>query len=203
MFAALGTKMAKKKKFRILISVSDKNGLVDFVKKLSKIFSLEIISTGGTAKHLRKAGFKTKTVEEITKFPEILSGRVKTLHPFIFAAILADQKNPKHLKELKKLSIEPFSMIVVNLYPFEKTIKRKGVALEKAIENIDIGGVALLRAGAKNFQSVIVVCDPDDYPQIIKMLKKQASLFFKEKKMLAKKAFKLTKNYDRMISNFL
>lgn len=195
--------MTKKKKLRILISVSDKTDLVVFVKSLSNIFSLEIISTGGTAKHLRKTDFKVKTVEEITKFPEILSGRVKTLHPAIFAAILADQKNPKHLKELKKLSIKPFDMIVVNLYPFEKTIKAKEVTLEKAIENIDIGGVALLRAGAKNFQSVIVVCDPNDYPQVGKMLKKRHDLSFEKRKSLARKAFKLTNKYDELISSYL
>ena len=195
--------MNKKKKFRILISVFNKKGLIDFVQELNEIFSLEIVSTGGTARHLIETGFKVKTVEQITKFPEILSDRVKTLHPKIHGAILADRKNSEHLKELKKYSIKPFDMVVVNLYPFEKTIKTKGVTLSKAIEQIDIGGVALLRAAAKNFQSVLVICNPNDYPQVAKMLKEKHKLSFGSRKKLAKKVFKLTSRYDKIIKKYL
>lgn len=199
-FAVLNTKM--KKKFRILISVFNKDKLIKFVRQLKEIFVLEIISTGGTAKHLTKAGFKVKTVAQTTKFPEILSGRVKTLHPAVFGGILADKKNSDHLKQLKKYSLRPFNMVVVNLYPFEKTIKSKGVVLKQAIEQIDIGGVALLRAAAKNFQSVIVVCDPDDYFQVIKILKQKTDLSLKQRKKYATKVFQLTSRYDKLIAKY-
>lgn len=195
--------MNKKKKFRILISVFNKKGLIDFVQQLNEIFSLEIVSTGGTARHLIEAGLKVKTVEQITQFPEILSGRVKTLHPKIHGAILADRKNSEHLKELKKYSIKPFDMVVVNLYPFEKTIKTKGVTLSKTIEQIDIGGVALLRAAAKNFQSIIVVYNPNDYLQVAKTLKQKRKLSFDYRKKLAQKVFELTSQYDETIKKYL
>ena len=193
----------KKKKFRVLISVYDKTGINKFVKQLSRIFSLEIVSTGGTAQHLTKAGFKVKTVEEITKFPEILSGRVKTLHPLIHGGILVDKKNKEHLKELRKYRIKSFDMIIVNLYPFEKTIKTKGVALAQVIEQIDIGGVALLRAAAKNFQSVIPLCNIDDYSKIIEGLKEKGYLSFGQRKKYAQKAFQLTSKYDNLIAKYL
>lgn len=192
-----------KKKFRVLISVFNKKGLIEFVYKLKKIFSLEIVSTGGTAKHLIQNGVKVETVEQITKFPEILSGRVKTLHPKIFGAILADNKNQKHQKQLKKYSIKSFSMIVVNLYPFSKTIKSKGTTLAQAIEQIDIGGVALLRAAAKNFQSIIGICDINDYSKVIKELKEKKSLSLNQCKRYAQKVFQLTSKYDRLIAEYL
>jgi len=194
--------MSQKKKFRVLISVFDKTDLVEFIQQLAKIFSLEIISTGGTAKHLIKAGFKVKNVEKITKFPEILSGRVKTLHPLIHGGILADKKNKEHLKELRKYRIKSFNMIVVNLYPFEKTIKTKGITLNQVIEQIDIGGVALLRAAAKNFQSVIPLCSIDDYSQVIKKLRQKKDLSFNQRKKLANKTFQLTSSYDKLIVKY-
>lgn len=177
-------------------------GLSDFVSRLSKKYSLKIISTGGTAKHLIKAGFKVITVEKVTKFPEILSGRVKTLHPKIHGAILADQNNPKHLKELKEYSIKVFDMVIVNLYPFEKTIKLKGISLKQAIEQIDIGGVALLRAGAKNFKHVLVICDLEDYGRIAKALEAN-NVTTKLKKELAVKVFEKTSHYDVRIARYL
>ena len=191
-----------KKKLKVLISVYDKSGLIKFVRQLESFFCLEIISTVGTAKYLIKDGFKVKEVAKITGFPEILSGRVKTLHPKIFGAILADKNQQQHLKELKNYKIKPLDMVVVNLYPFEKTIKNKGVTLEEAIEQIDIGGVALLRAAAKNFQSIIVVCDPKDYFKALKVLKKDCDLPFKQRKKLAKKVFKLTSAYDALIADY-
>lgn len=191
-----------KKKFRVLISVFDKSGLVEFVRQLGKIFSLEVISTGGTAKYLTENGIKVKRVEQITKFPEILSGRVKTLHPKIFGAILADKKNLEHLKQLKKYGIKTFDMVVVNLYPFAETIKSKGTTLAQAIEQIDIGGVALLRAAAKNFQSIIVLGNIYDYSKVIKILKQKHDLSFSQRKKYAGKVFQLTSQYDKLITKY-
>lgn len=191
-----------KKKLRVLISVYDKNGLTELVWQLEKIFRLEIVSTGGTARCLTEDGFKIKEVAKIIGFPEILNGRVKTLHPKIFGSILADKNQQQHLKELKNHGIKPLDVVVVNLYPFEKTIRNKGVTLEEVIEQIDIGGVALLRAAAKNFQSVIVVCDPKDYLKVLKVLKKDGGLSFKQRKKLAKKVFKLTSVYDALIADY-
>lgn len=195
--------MNNKKKLRILVSVFDKTGIIEFISKLKNIFDLEIISTGGTAKHLINAGYKVITVEQITKFPEILSGRVKTLHPKIFGAILADNKNTNHLKQLEKFRIKPIDLVIVNLYPFEKTIKTKEVTLAKAIEQIDIGGVSLLRASAKNFQSIIVVCSIKDYLPLAKILVRKKSITLKIRKKLAQKTFRLTSNYDNLIAHFL
>jgi phosphoribosylaminoimidazolecarboxamide formyltransferase/IMP cyclohydrolase len=195
--------MARKRKLRILVSVFDKTGLVEFIKQLSQIFSLEIISTGGTAKHLTRAGLKVKPVEKITHSPQILSGRVKTLHPQIFGAILADKSNPRHLKELKQHLIKTFDLVVVNLYPFAATIKKKSTTLKQAIEQIDIGGVALLRAAAKNYSSVIVMPSPHHYSPLIKLLQKQNHLPASYRKKLAAQTFALTSSYDRLIANYL
>jgi phosphoribosylaminoimidazolecarboxamide formyltransferase/IMP cyclohydrolase len=194
--------MTLKKNLRVLISVFDKTGLTELVKQLSQIFILEIVSTGGTAKHLLEAGFRVKPVEEVSQFPEILSGRVKTLHPKIFGGILADKKDKQHLKELQKYKIKHFDLVVVNLYPFEKTIKTKGVSLKEAIEQIDIGGVTLLRAAGKNFQSVIPICEPKDYTRLAVLLNK-GSLSFNQRRQYAQKVFNLTSKYDRLISSYL
>ncbi|OGM12108.1 hypothetical protein A2Z22_03390 [Candidatus Woesebacteria bacterium RBG_16_34_12] len=194
--------MSRKKKLRILISVYDKSGLIDFVNALSKNISLDIISTGGTAKYLSDAGFTVKTVESVTGFPEILSGRVKTLHPKIHAGILADQDNRIHIRELKKHSIKTIDLVVVNLYPFEQTIKRKGVTLNQAVEQIDIGGVALLRAAAKNFKHVLVISDTKDYDEVLEKLKKN-QVTQKLRKKLAVKVFYKISNYDKQIGRYL
>ncbi|MBI5574707.1 MAG: bifunctional phosphoribosylaminoimidazolecarboxamide formyltransferase/IMP cyclohydrolase [Elusimicrobia bacterium] len=173
-----------------LISVSDKTGVVEFAKGLQRQ-NVRIISTGGSLKILQKAGIKAVSVESITGFPEVLGGRVKTLHPKIHAGILA-MRNKKHLGELKKLGIDTIDIVVVNLYPFEES---------PSIENIDIGGVALLRAAAKNFKDILVVCDPNDYSCVIENIKKSKNDISFKKNLMAK-AFRHTAYYDSVISNY-
>ena len=193
--------MAKIK--RVLISLSDKTGAVEFAKELAQ-FGVEFLSTGGTAKILRDAGLNVKDVSEYTGFPEMLDGRVKTLHPKIHGALLGLRNNPEHVETMKKHSIEPIDMIVVNLYPFKETISKPGCTFEDAIENIDIGGPAMLRSASKNFQSVTVVIDPADYSVIIDTMKKNngevgADLNLK----LAQKVYSTTSEYDKMIADYL
>src|SRR5216684_3083141 len=151
---------------RALISVSDKTGIVDFARELKR-FGVEIISTGGTAKTLRDAGLEIRDVSEVTGFPEMMDGRIKTLHPRIHGGLLALRDNPKHVAAMREHAIEPIDMVVVNLYPFEETIARDGVTLEEAIEQIDIGGPAMIRSAAKNFRRVAVVTDPSNYEFIL------------------------------------
>src|SRR5437016_5131545 len=151
---------------RALISVSDKTGIVDFVHEL-KSFNVEIISTGGTAKTLRDAGIKVRDVSDVTGFPEMMDGRVKTLHPKIHGALLGIRDNDEHQAAMRDHGIEPIDMVVVNLYPFEQTIARAGVTLEEAIEQIDIGGPAMIRSAAKNFRDVAVVVLPEMYPLVL------------------------------------
>jgi phosphoribosylaminoimidazolecarboxamide formyltransferase/IMP cyclohydrolase len=151
---------------RALISVSDKRGIVDFAKELSQM-EVEILSTGGTAKALRDAGIAVVEVSDYTGFPEMLEGRLKTLHPKIHGGLLARRSNAKDMEDIQKHNITPIDMVVVNLYPFEETISKPNVTFEDAIENIDIGGPTMLRAASKNFQDVAVVVDPDDYSKII------------------------------------
>lgn len=173
-----------------LISVSDKTGIIEFARELKKL-DVRIISTGGTAKFLKKAGIPVVSVEKITDFPEILDGRVKTLHPKIHAGILA--KNTKqHIDELKKHKINAIDIVVINLYPFEQ---------KPSIENIDIGGVAMLRAAAKNFENVLAVCDPTDYYHIIGNIK-SSKIDFSFRKKLAAKAFRHTAYYDSLIADY-
>lgn len=173
-----------------LISVSDKTGIIEFAKNLKKL-DVKIISTGGTAKFLKKAGIPVVSVEEITSFPEILDGRVKTLHPKIHAGILA-KKTKKHIDELKKHKIGAIDIVVINLYPFEQ---------KPSVENIDIGGVAMLRAAAKNFENVLAVCDPSDYFHIIDNIK-SSKIDFSFRKKLAAKAFSHTAYYDSLIAGY-
>ena len=154
---------------RALLSVHDKTGLVDLGRALADA-GVEMISTGGTARALEGAGLKVRTVEAITGFPEILGGRVKTLHPAVHAGILA-RRQPDHLAELARLSLSPIDLVVVNLYPFSETISRPGCTLEEAIEQIDIGGVTLLRAAAKNYVDVIILSRPEDYGLVIERLR--------------------------------
>jgi phosphoribosylaminoimidazolecarboxamide formyltransferase/IMP cyclohydrolase len=151
---------------RAIISVSNKKGVVEFAKELNKM-GVEILSTGGTAKTLREAGIPVKDVSEHTGSPEMLDGRVKTLHPRVHGGLLARRDNMKDMEELKKYGIETIDMVVVNLYPFEETISKPGVTFEEAIENIDIGGPTMLRSASKNFQDVAVITDPSDYGKII------------------------------------
>ncbi len=186
---------------RALISVSDKSGLEEFAKKLSSL-GVEIISTGGTAKFLREKGVQVKDISEITGFPEILGGRVKTLHPLIHAAILARRDDPTHLETLKKLGVEPIDLLVVNLYPFVETVQ-SGAGLEEAIEQIDIGGPTLLRAAAKNFKWVAVVSRPEQYPVVLKELKERGELSEETRMRLAREVFSLTSSYDAAIEQYL
>jgi phosphoribosylaminoimidazolecarboxamide formyltransferase / IMP cyclohydrolase len=186
---------------RALLSVHDKTGLVDLGQSLADA-GVEMISTGGTASALQVAGFKVRTVEELTGFPEILGGRVKTLHPAVHAGILA-RRQPDHLAELARLSLAPIDLVVVNLYPFSETIARPGCTLEEAIEQIDIGGVTLLRAAAKNYTGVVVLSRPEDYGLVIERLRAGQDPTSDERKALAVQAFAHTAAYDAAICNYL
>ena len=185
---------------RALISVSDKTGIVEFASELVGL-GYEIVSTGGTFKAINNAGIKVTYVTDITGFPEILDGRVKTLHPFIHGGILAMRK-PEHLKQLQELGIIPIDLVVVNLYPFRQTIKKLDVALEEAIENIDIGGPSMVRAAAKNYQDVLVVVKPERYQEILAGIK-DGSINKEYRLKLATEAFTHTAEYDAFISKYL
>jgi len=186
---------------RAIISVSDKAGVTDFAQSLSQL-GFEIFSTGGTKKALAKAGVPVKSVSEITGFPEILDGRVKTLHPAIHGGILAKRDLPGHMAELAQNKIETIDLVAVNLYPFVQTVSREGVTLDEALENIDIGGPTLIRAAAKNFPSVIVVVDPADYQPVLEKLR-AGGLDSAERQRLAQKAFQHVAIYDTAISQYL
>lgn len=186
---------------RALISLSDKTGILPLAKRLREM-GVEIISTGGTARHLRENGIEVTQVSDITGFPEILSGRVKTLHPIIYAGILADKSNSDHINELEAHNIQPINMVIVNLYPFEQTIRSPEVNLTKAIENIDIGGPTIIRAAAKNHKSVLVITDSEDYEHILEELSENGDVSEDTRFELAKKAFAHTARYDSIISNY-
>jgi phosphoribosylaminoimidazolecarboxamide formyltransferase/IMP cyclohydrolase len=193
--------MAKIK--RAILSVSNKKGLLEFAKELSAM-GVEILSTGGTARALREGGIPVKDVSEHTGFPEMLDGRVKTLHPKIHGGLLSRRKNPKDMEEIEKHGIVPIDMVVVNLYPFEETIAKPDVTFEDAIENIDIGGPTMLRSASKNFQDVAVIVDPADYAPVIKEMKERnGELAYKRKMELAKKVFGHTSRYDALITEYL
>ena len=188
---------------RAVLSVSDKSGLVEFAKGLAGM-GVELISTGGTRKTLAEAGLKVIEVASYTGFPEMLEGRVKTLHPKIHGGILAKREDPGHMREIKEHGIGPIDMVVVNLYPFEKTIAKPDVKFADAIENIDIGGPTMLRAGAKNFESVAVVCDPADYEAVLAEIKAGGGqLSGRTRFNLARKVFAHTARYDSVISDYL
>ncbi|MCX6658223.1 MAG: bifunctional phosphoribosylaminoimidazolecarboxamide formyltransferase/IMP cyclohydrolase [Euryarchaeota archaeon] len=193
--------MSKVKK--ALVSVSDKTGLVEFAKGLVDL-GIEILSTGGTMSALEKAGIPVVGVSEVTKFPEMLDGRVKTLHPAIHGGLLAMREKPEHMEAIKKHGIEPIDMVVVNLYPFEATVAKPGVKLEDAIENIDIGGPSMIRSAAKNNSAVAVVTNPAMYPQILAELRENDSHLSDETRhKLALEAFRATARYDSAIAQFL
>src|SRR5689334_12159224 len=188
---------------RALVSVSDKTGIVDFVREL-KSFNVEIISTGGTAKALREAGIAVRDISDVTGFPEMMDGRVKTLHPRVHGGLLALRDNPEHVASMQQHGIEPIDMVVVNLYPFAETISREGVTREEAIEQIDIGGPAMIRSAAKNADSVAVVVNPAQYPQLIEELQQNdGSLSVPTRRRLAVDAFRQTAQYDTMVSSYL
>jgi phosphoribosylaminoimidazolecarboxamide formyltransferase/IMP cyclohydrolase len=186
---------------RAIVSVSDKTGVADFAKDLSRL-GFEIFSTGGTKKALAEAKVPVKSVSDITGFPEILDGRVKTLHPAVHGGILAKRNLPSHMEELARNNIEIIDLVAINLYPFVQTVSKEGVSLDEALEKIDIGGPTMIRAAAKNFPSVIVVVDPADYPLVLERLK-QGGIELAERKCLAQKAFQHVAIYDTAISQYL
>jgi len=187
---------------RALLSVSDKTGIVEFASGLAKL-GVEIVSTGGTAKLLREKGVQVRDVSELTGFPEMLDGRVKTLHPKVHGGILAIRSNPAHMAALKEHEISVIDLVAVNLYPFEKTAAKPGVEFEELIENIDIGGPTMIRSAAKNFEDVAVVVDPADYQGILEELGKNGGLERETRLRLARKAFATTAAYDGFISTTL
>ena len=191
----------KTEKRRALLSASDKSGIVEFAKSLVSL-GWEIISTGGTADHLRKGGVEVKEVSEITGFPEILDGRVKTLHPFIHGGLLARRDNPEHMATVERHNIKPIDLVAVNLYPFQATVARPQVSLEQAIEHIDIGGPAMLRSAAKNHESVWVVVDPADYGLLVSVLKGEEKDTPELRRRLARKVYQHTASYDAAISAY-
>lgn len=188
---------------RALISVSDKKGVVEFAKELAGM-GVEILSTGGTARVLREAGINVIDVSDYTGFPEMLEGRLKTLHPKIHGGLLARRDKVEDMEAIERHGIKPIDMVVVNLYPFEETISKEGVTLEEAIENIDIGGPTMLRAASKNYQDVAVVVDPTDYKSIIEEMKSSGGGLSKDTKLnLARKVFSHTARYDTLIADYL
>ncbi|OGA21500.1 MAG: bifunctional phosphoribosylaminoimidazolecarboxamide formyltransferase/IMP cyclohydrolase [Betaproteobacteria bacterium RIFCSPLOWO2_02_FULL_65_24] len=188
---------------RALLSVSDKTGLVEFARALAAS-GITLLSTGGTAKALTDAGIRVTEVAQYTGFPEMLDGRVKTLHPRIHAGLLARRDSPEHLEAIRKAGIEPIDMVVVNLYPFASTVARSDCTLEEAIENIDIGGPSLLRAAAKNYPGVTVVVDPADYAAVLEEMGSNGGAVKPETRFkLAKKVFVHTAAYDAAIGNYL
>ncbi|HKN16723.1 MAG TPA: bifunctional phosphoribosylaminoimidazolecarboxamide formyltransferase/IMP cyclohydrolase [Candidatus Sulfotelmatobacter sp.] len=188
---------------RAILSVTDKTGLVEFARKLTGL-SIELISTGGTAKRLRDSGIAVKDISELTGFPEMLDGRVKTLHPKVHGGILHRRENAVHRAAVAEHGIQPIDMVVVNLYAFEKTAAKPGVAFEELIENIDIGGPSMIRSAAKNFRDVAVVTSPSDYPAIAEELaRSNVVLSLETKWRLAQKAFAMTAAYDSAIASTL
>ncbi len=187
---------------RALLSVSNKLGLVSFAEGLQAA-GVELIATGRTHAVLVDAGIRAVEVAEYTGFPEILDGRVKTLHPRVFAGILARRDNPEHMATLQKLGIAPIDLVAVNLYPFEWTVAQRGVTLEQALEQIDIGGPSLVRAAAKNFPFVVVVTDPDDYAEVLGEIERYGGVTEALRRRLAVKAFTRTSAYDQVISGYL
>ncbi|MFO8100695.1 MAG: bifunctional phosphoribosylaminoimidazolecarboxamide formyltransferase/IMP cyclohydrolase [Dehalococcoidia bacterium] len=186
---------------RAILSVSDKSGLVDFARGLAKL-GVEIFSTGGTKKALADDGVPVKSISELTGFPEILDGRVKTLHPAVHGGILCRRDLPEHMKQMTEHGLGTIDVVVVNLYPFVQTVSKAGVELQEALENIDIGGPTLIRASAKNFPYVVVIVDPEDYPRILDMMS-AGEISFEERKKLAQKAFQHVAMYDTAISQYL
>src|ERR1700678_4019645 len=187
---------------RALISVSDKTGLVPFARILAQA-NIEIISTGGTARTLREAGLTVKDISEHTGFPEMLDGRVKTLHPKVHGGLLYIRGNPTHEAAVQTHGITPIDLVVVNLYPFEQTVAKPDVSLHDAIENIDIGGPSMLRSAAKNHESVTVVVDPADYNEVALQISESGNTTLELRRKLAAKVFARTAAYDAAIAAHL
>ncbi len=191
-----------KKVERALISLTDKSGIEDFARALTEL-GVEILSTGGTASKMRDNGIAVTDVSEFTGFPEMLDGRVKTLHPLVHGGILNQRENADHQKQCQEHGIKPIDIVAVNLYAFEKTVADPNCSLGDAIENIDIGGPTLLRASAKNFRDVTVIVDPADYAQVLAEIKESGNTTLKTRFKLAVKVFQLTSTYDTAIADWL
>ena len=191
-----------KKMVRALISLTDKSGIEGFAKQLQDL-GIEILSTGGTAKKMRESGITVKDVSEFTGFPEMLDGRVKTLHPKVHAGILHQRENLSHQEQMAAHGLETIDLIAVNLYAFDKATQDPSCTVANAIENIDIGGPTMLRAAAKNFQDVTVIVDPADYPQLISEIKENGNTTLVTRFRLAVKVFQLTSAYDTAIADWL
>jgi len=187
---------------RAVISVSNKSGVVSFAKELASM-GVEILSTGGTAKALREQGVSVLDISEYTGFPEMLDGRVKTLHPKVHGGLLGQRSKPEHVKKMEEHGIRPIDLVAVNLYPFEATIAKEECTLEDAIENIDIGGPTMIRAAAKNYPDVTVIVDPEDYAVVLSELKQKGEVSAETNFRLAKKVYQHTARYDAAISNYL
>ena len=188
---------------RAIISVTDKSGIAGFANSLSGL-GVQILSTGGTARALREGGISVTDISDYTGFPEMMDGRVKTLHPKVHGGLLGLRDNPEHVEMMKAHGIKTIDMVVVNLYQFEKTVAKEGVTLEEAIENIDIGGPSMLRSSAKNFRHVTVIIDPADYEVVLREMKKTGGeTTLKTRFRLARKVFQLTHQYDGAISEYL
>jgi len=187
---------------RALLSASDKTGIVDFARGLAAL-GVELISTGGTARALREAGFPVREVAEVTGLPEMLDGRVKTLHPAIHGGILARRDDPEHLRQLAEAGIGPIDLVAVNLYPFERTAARPGAATDEILEQIDVGGPAMIRAAAKNHTAVVVVVDPSQYEPVLEELRLGGGLSAETRRRLAREAFRRTAGYDAAIAAWL
>ncbi len=187
---------------RALISVSDKTGVVDFARGLREA-GWEIIATGGTMKLLRESGIEVINISDVTGFPEICDGRVKTLHPKVHGGLLARRDLPEHLQALRENGIEFIDLVCVNLYPFRQTIAKPGVTMEEAVENIDIGGPSMLRSAAKNWASVTVVCDPADYARVLDEIRAEGATKRETRLQLSAKAYTHTAEYDMMIATYM
>lgn len=187
---------------RALISLTDKSGIEGFAQELAGL-GVEILSTGGTAKKIREAGIVVRDVSDFTGFPEMLDGRVKTLHPKVHGGILNQRHNEEHRRQCAEHQIDNIDLIAVNLYAFEKTVADPNCSLADAIENIDIGGPTMLRSSAKNFHDVTVIVDPADYPQVLAEIKATGNTTLKTRFRLARKVFALTARYDTVISAWL
>ena len=185
-----------------LISVTDKSGIVEFARSLERL-GIEILSTGGTARTIRDAGIEVLDISQYTGFPEMMDGRVKTLHPKVHGGLLGRRDNQQDVQMMKTHGIKNINMVVVNLYQFEQTVAKEGCTLGEAVENIDIGGPSMLRSAAKNFRHVTVVVDPSDYPNVLKEITESGETTLETRFELAKKVFSRTWQYDRAISNYL
>jgi len=185
-----------------LISVTDKSGIVEFARSLEKL-GVEILSTGGTARTLRDGGINVLDISEYTGFPEMMDGRVKTLHPKVHGGLLARRDNQEDIQMMEKHGIRSIDLVVVNLYQFELTVAKEGCTLEEAVENIDIGGPSMIRSAAKNFKDVTVITDPSDYSRVLQEISESGTTTLETRFELAKKVFNLTWHYDRAISDYL